>query len=993
MFHFTRSSALPVAALFVSAVWLPLNAQTATAPAVSITVSASPNPSVFAAPVTFTVMVAAASAAGPVPTGTVTATLLGPIFLGVAILDGTGKAVITVPGGPTLLIAGFGLPAGSDSITFAYSGDAKYKAAQSTTTQFVNKANSSTTAAIVGSAQPLHLSATVKIAEPSAANAPFSLPGNLSSDDPTGTVQFFNGTTLLGTATLSPSGLFTSTATLAVVTVPASLTAVYSGDSNYNGSTSSPATGPGQRTVGLTITPSVNPSTFAQPVTFAIAVASATTGGGTPTGTVTASLLGIFNLGSATLSGGQATITVPSASSATASIPWGLPAGSNSITFSYSGDANYLAASSTSTEIVDKAATTTAAALSATALTNSITATVSIDEPSVSLIGFAIPGANAGIGNPTGSVQFLNGSTVIGTAMLSPSGHFQATATLNVTPPYVSTGVLTAVYGGDANYNGSTSPPATIPNLPAVTVGVQSSVNPSTFAEPVTFSIKVATATAGNVTPTGTVQATVAGQNLGSATLDASGSATITAPSQSPHATPGVPFGLGTGSNAITVSYSGDANFASGQSSFNQLVNHADTAATVILPPVAIGATSYPVMATVSINESSVSTTGFLIPSPGNLSTSPTGSVSFFDGPTLLGTANLTTGTTLFRSTATFTVSSVPVSFRAVYYGDGNYNGSSSQSQSSGNGTATVTLASSNNPSVYGAPFTIQATVAATTAGGPNPTGTVQFFDGGQSLNGSATLDSSGHATLSIPIPMASPLVCVVTCPPGIFVMVLPAGANVITAQYSGDANYAAAKSTSPLTQQITKAPTTTTTAAVVRDPVVGGNPPGITVFSNVADAQPPSGGPYHFILPGGSGLVDGDPTGAVAFYNGATFIGNAALTPNTSANVTSTAELNLIGFTTTGSFSATYAGDANFQGSGSPTSAPTSVKLTSSPNPSSTGQSVTLTATISTTTATPAPTGTMTFLDGTRRCWVQQPPPEAPRPSPSHSTAPGRIR
>jgi hypothetical protein len=67
-----------------------------------------------------------------------------------------------------------------------------------------------------------------------------------------------------------------------------------------------------------------------------------------------------------------------------------------------------------------------------------------------------------------------------------------------------------------------------------------------------------------------------------------------------------------------------------------------------------------------------------------------------------------------------------------------------------------------------------------------------------------------------------------------------------------------------------------------------------------------------------------------------------------------------------TGTYSAGYAGDANFQASSNSTPALTIVSLTSNPNPSTTGQSVTLTATISSTTTTPGPTGRVNFLDGT---------------------------
>ena len=942
------------AALLLSAVSFPLLAQsTSTAAAVTITVTSSANPSVFGTPVTFTVVVAGPASASPVPTGTVTATFPGPIVIGAATLDSTGKAVITVPEAPSPLFTfPWGLPAGSDNITFTYSGDKNYKSTQYSYNQFVNKANTSTTATEKSSITIVVLTATVSIDPASVSATQFALPGT-SSSDPTGTVQFFDGKTLLGTAALSPSGLFTSTASLVVTTVPASLIAAYSGDSNYNGSTSPPVVGTGKGAVTLNITSSANPSTFAEPVTFTVAVTPASSGGATPTGTVSASLLGLFNLGSATLdTSGTAKITVPSG--AASAIPWGLPAGTDSITFSYGGDANYSSLQTSFTQTVDKAATTNTATVSPSAM--SITATVAIDEPSVSKTAFAVPGAIAISASPTGLVQFLNGSTVIGTAPLIPNGLFQSAATLMVGQPFSSSDVLTAVYNGDADYTGSTSPAATIPVLTSVTISVNPSANPSTFAEPVTLSITVTGATSGGSVPTGTVQASVLGADiLGVATLDSTGKASIEVPSQIPVTVMPFlfPWGLAPGTNNLTVSYSGDNTYASGKASLSQVVNLANTSTTVLLAPVPTNATTFPIVATVSIDEPSVSKTDFRIPAPGDVSTSPTGMVQFYDGATLLGAANLRS-TGLFQSAATFEASAVPSSVRAVYPGDTNYNGSSSPSETLGNGAVTVTLQSSGNPTTYGAALTIVATVTPATAGGPTPTGTVEFFDGTQNLNWKATLDGSGKATLQFPLPLATPLVCFRICPSAANAEVLGAGSNSITAQYSGDVNYAAATSTTPLVQQITKAPTTTSVFAfqaafgIISE---GG------VTATVADSQPPSGGPYHFRAITGSGTADGDPSGTVTFYSGSASIGTSTLVPSPYGNVASTASLNLNGITTSGDFSASYPGDANFQASTSPTPSATSTSLTSTPNPSNTGQPVTLTATITTPSASPAST------------------------------------
>ena len=218
--------------------------------AVAITVTSSANPALYAQSVTFSVTVAAAAATPTattsVPSGTVIASISGNFELGAITLDTGGHGVILVPELSGLSDnTAIGMPAGSDTITFYYAGDSKYKSAQTTLNEFVNKADTTTVAAIQGSGQPAQLTATVSIQEAGATNLLFELPGNMSSSAPTGTVQFYNGSALIGAATLKPSGLFTSTATLATDAIPATVSATYAGDSNYNGSNSSTVGGGG----------------------------------------------------------------------------------------------------------------------------------------------------------------------------------------------------------------------------------------------------------------------------------------------------------------------------------------------------------------------------------------------------------------------------------------------------------------------------------------------------------------------------------------------------------------------------------------------------------------------------------------------------------------------------------------------------------------------------------------------------------------------------
>jgi hypothetical protein len=152
------------------------------------------------------------------------------------------------------------------------------------------------------------------------------------SPTPTGQVTFYDGSSQIGTPqTLDSSRTATySTSNLGVGTH--SITATYSGGSNYIGSTSSPAlnqvVGPAAPSTTLSSINS-NPSSYGDPVTFKATVSP--TPSGPPYGTVTFNdANGTLTLGTGTLnSSGEATLTLRS-----------LAPGSHSITATYSGDPN-----------------------------------------------------------------------------------------------------------------------------------------------------------------------------------------------------------------------------------------------------------------------------------------------------------------------------------------------------------------------------------------------------------------------------------------------------------------------------------------------------------------------------------------------------------------------------------------------------------------------------------------------------------------------------
>jgi hypothetical protein len=202
-----------------------LNAVTPVYVATNTSLVSDPNPSVAGQLVTFTATVTPAAGVG-VPTGIVAFNAVSPdgtitITLGTAPLDASGQASFRLPN----------LPAGSFRIHAAYAGDGDFLPSVSPIlVQTVNKADTFTTVSVTPNpaafGEPLTFTAVVGVL----------LPGG---GPITGTVDFydtFNGvTTLFAHAVLNgPSE------PVSYVFLPGEhiITAVYSGDSNFNGSTS-----------------------------------------------------------------------------------------------------------------------------------------------------------------------------------------------------------------------------------------------------------------------------------------------------------------------------------------------------------------------------------------------------------------------------------------------------------------------------------------------------------------------------------------------------------------------------------------------------------------------------------------------------------------------------------------------------------------------------------------------------------------------------------
>lgn len=263
--------------------------------------SSSANPSGLGKSVTFTVIVT--PGASGTPTGKVTFKD-GATVLSTTSLNSAGKATFATTK----------LAAGSHSITASFLGSTYFLASgPAALTQVVEKDSTTTLASSANPSQWGHsitLTATV----------------SGSGGTPTGTVTFKNGATILGAVALSSGKATFVTSTLTVGTH--SITAVYSGDSKFVGSTSAVLKQVVNK-AGTTskVASSMNPSNSGQTVTFTATVKSATTG--TPTGTVKF-MDGVTLLGSKTLAGGTAAFSTSK-----------LAKGTHSITAVYGGSVDF----------------------------------------------------------------------------------------------------------------------------------------------------------------------------------------------------------------------------------------------------------------------------------------------------------------------------------------------------------------------------------------------------------------------------------------------------------------------------------------------------------------------------------------------------------------------------------------------------------------------------------------------------------------------------
>jgi hypothetical protein len=587
---------------------------------------------------------------------------------GTGALTGTVSISDTFGGNTTTLVSGLALN-GSGTATFnistlqvgIHSITATYNA-----TNDANHTGSTSTPALMQKVMEGTAVNLISSLNPSTVGQSVTFTATVTSSGgvtPDGTVTFFDGSTLLTTDTLAANGIVTYSSS-ALTNGLHLITAVYNGDVTIEveGSTSNILSQQVQVGSTITVVSSLNPSTFGAPVTFTATISS--TAGSPATGTVSFLDNGAL-IGAGTLGGTPDTATF---------IISTLAVGAHPITVSYAGD-NYNAASTSApalSQVVDQA--------------QSVTTVSALPNPGVAgsaetISATVVPAAGTAL--LTGTVTFSSGGTQLGASALNGSG--VATITPTLAPGNYQ---IVATYPGDANSVGSASAPLAYSVVEATTqTALTVTPDPAVVLGTVTFT---ATVTGSGATPAGSINFLANGVIVGTSALT-SGTATFT------------DSALPAGSYTMTAQYLGDpTNAASTSPNVSETISLIPTT-TVLASATTTGTNPQVVLVAAVVNNSTGGTV-------------PTGTVTFYNGTTSLGTfpVNASGAATLTSNL----VSGTNYAVDAVYSGDTDHSASTSQTvdisgtttgftvsvtpstvsvADSQNTTVTVTLTSTNN--------------------------------------------------------------------------------------------------------------------------------------------------------------------------------------------------------------------------------------------------------------------------------------------------------
>ena len=694
-------------------------------------ITSSKSPTTFGESVTFTATVSVTPPSTGSPSGAVQFDIDGQPF-GTAVALNGNTATLTLSS----------LTAGNHQVSATYDGDADFNVSSSAEiTQGVSRSATTTSVAstnepsVVG--QPVSFTATVAAVSP-------------GTGTPTGQVQFYVDNIALGDPVDLNNGSATSPSIATLGAGPHSVEADYLGTSNYAGSNGLATQDVGRADTTTAVTSEANPSVHGQPVVFDATVSVVAPGAGTPDGQVQFYVDNVAVGTPVTLSNGAAS-SAPIAD---------LTTGTHTITAKYLGSGSFVDSTSDGlTQTVNRAKTSTTLGSSVNPSVWGQTVTFT------ATVGAVAPGA----GNPTGSITFSDGSTVLATVPVGPDTAEQASyATSSLA---VAAHAITASYSGDGDFLGSSDALTQTVLRAQTSTTLVSSVNPSQSGQAVKFTATVSPVAPGAGLPTGTVTFTVNGAQIGGpVALDGNASATSSAFSS-----------LTPGTYSIKATYNGDNHFVTSTGDLDQGAGQTVTQAGTSL---ALASTPNPANYGATVAFTATVTAS----APGN--GTPTGVVDFFDGSVLLGAVSLVAdqpGT----AHATFTSSTLGTGSHAIsakYVGNFNFTGSTnSLAQTIGTVPTVTGLSAAPNPITYGQSTTLTATVAASPASAGDPGGTVTFSEGSTVLGTAPLAAVQGHQQASL------------------VVSGLHAGDHHLTATYSGSTQFAGSTST-PVTVTVNRA-------------------------------------------------------------------------------------------------------------------------------------------------------------------------------------------
>ena len=587
-----------------------------------------------------------------------------------------------------------------------------------------------------------------------------TLTATVSPTTVTGTVQFMDGSTKLGSAApVNGSGQATGTLpapatgthNISAIFIPTPGTQVQGSSSTPQGyAVNPPSSGP-----TTTTTLMANPNTnvpFSSPVMLSAGV--------TASDSLPAGVAGSVQFFNGTTSLGTSNTTV-SGTSGTATLSTSqLPVGTDSLTAQFTPtNSCYSGSTSTPATSVTVVAANTTTSVASSLPGGSVTGQTVTFTATVASTG----GATA---TPTGSVQFKDNGTIISSCNPVPLNSGMAACPEQ--PATAGTHTITALYTpGNGNFNPSdntASPRTQTVTAATTTTSLISSANPANAPATVNYTATVIANPPGSLTPAGTVDFKDNGTNI-------TGCVGLTLVSGSVACMNQMYSSAGT--HPITAVYNNtDGNYTTSTSAvLNQQITTATT--TAVQPPSGSIVDGAQATFTATVN-----------PAPNG------GTVDFFDGTTKICSGASVDSSTGHSTCAARLFGAGSHSITATYSGFGLFGPSNSNAapvtQTVTADTVTVALTTSApNGAVTGQKVNYTATVTPNPPGSGTPAGFVEFQDNGTDISGCAQVALSGGQAVCDPVYGAP-------------------GSHSISAIYHDlDGNYVGAASASPVVQTV----------------------------------------------------------------------------------------------------------------------------------------------------------------------------------------------